>query len=428
MNFLSVPVPEDVRTAEIQGDFREAERRIEKWLNGELHPCMRLRLEYEKERIFRIRREYGISLQRGIERLKREIGYVKEETIEEWIRSGALDCRNIDGKMRCFNRFVDNLAFAEPAIAMRRKKKNAKTKELLLQTLIRMSTGESRKYRITAGIRLKIRKKYEGEKFRVWLPLPQERFQSEKVRIIASKPQVSYISTAEQRTAYFETREREINMEFEYEISEVSGGLEGEVKEEHKGEKLPHIAFTPYIKSLAERVAGDGDTMEKARRIYNWVTSHMRYFYVRNYGTYDNIGEYAAVNLRGDCGFHAILFIALCRAVGIPAKWQSGWFITPYYAGPHDWAQVFVNGEWYPVDASFGNLRRHTKVENEFYFGNLDAFRMIANDDILSPFNPRKMHWRSDPVDNQVGEVETDKNLYYGDFSWKIYFKDIKKI
>ncbi|NPA74655.1 MAG: transglutaminase domain-containing protein, partial [Euryarchaeota archaeon] len=97
--------------------------------------------------------------------------------------------------------------------------------------------------------------------------------------------------------------------------------------------------------------------------------------------------------------------------------------------GPHDWAMVYTDGKWLPVDGSFGNLHRHSRVENEFYFGNLDAFRMVANDDLLSEFNPKKRYWRSDPVDNQVGEVENEKeNIYYDGFSWKIYVKDFKKI
>ncbi len=38
----------------------------------------------------------------------------------------------------------------------------------------------------------------------------------------------------------------------------------------------------------------------------------------------DDIAEYCAVNQKGDCGVQALLFITLCRIVGIPARWQSG--------------------------------------------------------------------------------------------------------
>ena len=275
-----------------------------------------------------------------------------------------------------------------------------------------------------------MRKSVSNDRFRVWLPVPREGFQIEKVKILKTHPEISFLSDSAQRTAYFHTKERKIKIEFSYEISEVAGGMEGDVKDTFLSEKLPHIRFTPFLRNL-EKVITEGvdDKYGKLKLIYDWVTSHMRYFYVRNYGTYENIAEYAASNMKGDCGFHAILFITLARLAGIPAKWQSGWFISPYSVNPHDWAQVYIDDKWIPVDTSFGNIRRHTREENKFYMGNLDAFRMIANDDILVNFEPRKKFWRSDPVDNQVGEIETEYgNLYYDKFTWKLNIKEFERV
>ena len=52
---------------------------------------------------------------------------------------------------------------------------------------------------------------------------------------------------------------------------------------------------------------------------------------MREYFTISNISEYAATNLKGDCGVQAILFITLCRIAGIPAKWQSGLYVSTLY-------------------------------------------------------------------------------------------------
>ncbi len=429
MEFLSVPLPEDIEKLEKCGNFREARKKIDEYLARDYPQDMLLRLEYEKERLFRLRKEYSIPVSKAEEILKKNVKNFTLQKMEKWLKNGSLDCMQIDGRMRCFSRFLPNLVFAEPFLSTKKRKVDEKIKSLRLETIKRINIGELRKYRITAGIRLGIKKRYQP-KFRVWLPVPKEGFQVENVRILFSSPDFSFISDGAQRTAYFETKEREIKLEFSYEISEIGGGIEEEVKKEYLEEKYPHIVFSPYLKNLAHEIIGEEENdWEKARKIYEWVTSHMRYFYVKNYGIYRNIGEYAATNLKGDCGFHATLFITLCRILGIPAKWQSGWYVTPYYTGPHDWAQFYADGKWYPVDASFGNARRHTQEENRFYFGNLDAFRMIANDDLLTDFEPEKEFWRSDPVDNQVGEVETEeKNIYYDGFTWKIYAKEIKKI
>jgi hypothetical protein len=78
-------------------------------------------------------------------------------------------------------------------------------------------------------------------------------------------------------------------------------------------------------------------------------------------------------------------------------------------------------------DRKFEGKRQRNR--NDFYFGNMDAFRMIANDDLLVDFTPEKKHWRSDPVDNQRGEVENEsRNLYFDEFESKIYVKEFKRI
>ncbi|NPA75771.1 MAG: transglutaminase domain-containing protein [Euryarchaeota archaeon] len=424
-------IPERVQRLSCAGEFRRASREIDLLLEDENFKHIHSNLRWEKERMRRLRLEYSISEKRARQKLARHIGKYSETEFQQWLREGALDSRVIDSRLRFFNRFAENLIFYHPELKSRvRKKENAKLKSLLANAIVRISTGDVRKYRIRAGIKVQIKKRVPGDKFRAWLPFPRESMQVEKVRLINASPQNYYISNEKQRTIYFESPHREFEVEFEYIINEVHGGIEGAYAREHLKEREPHILITPFIKRLAMEIVGEEQEPAKmARKIYDWITTHMRYFYVRNYGTYENIGEYAATNLRGDCGFHAILFITLCRAVGIPAKWQSGWFVTPHYAGPHDWAQVFLDGKWYPVDASFGNLNRHGKLENEFYFGSMDAFRMIANDDLLTRFDPPKLHWRSDPVDNQVGEVETESgNVYYGRYSWKIYLREFQRV
>jgi hypothetical protein len=42
------------------------------------------------------------------------------------------------------------------------------------------------------------------------------------------------------------------------------------------------------------------------------------------------------------------------------------------------------------------------------YFGNLDPFRMVANSEFQTEFNPVRRFMRNDPYDNQTGEIETD--------------------
>ena len=100
-----------------------------------------------------------------------------------------------------------------------------------------------------------------------------------------------------------------------------------------------------------------------------------------------------ATRLKGDCGVFALLFITLCRCAGVPARWQSGLYTTPLEIGMHDWAQFYV--------APYGlDYRR------DFYFGNLDPFRMVAASEFQHEFDPPRRYMRYDPYDNQDGEAE----------------------
>ena len=130
---------------------------------------------------------------------------------------------------------------------------------------------------------------------------------------------------------------------------------------------------------------------------------------MRDYFQIDNINEYCAVNLRGDCGLQALLFIILCRINGIPARWQSGMAIEPTYSGSHDWAQFYLEGwGWLFADCSYGGsaYRFGAKERHEFFFGNLDPMRMVATRAFQAPLTPELTTFRVDPYDNQAGEIQ----------------------
>ncbi|MCD6275193.1 MAG: transglutaminase domain-containing protein, partial [Thermoplasmata archaeon] len=408
LSFLSVPLPYGIKEEIDRGNFKIARNIIKRYISRDIPEPLKHRLEYELERMRRLRMDFPYSREKALQILHKELKNFREEELDKWIDLGIVDRMLIDGKERFFVQFLANIIFLEPKLKKRRTRKDRLgeyLKNLIEESIKRINEGETKKYRVQAGIKLHIKKKIpEGEKYRVWLPLPRESFQSSNVKILAAEPANYYVSDEDlgQRTVYFESSRRDYHLEFVYEIEEVRGGVEGSRDEKYLHEKPPHIIFTPYLKTLAAQIAGDADNdYEKAYRIYKWITTHVNYTFVRAYSTYHNISEFVASSLRGDCGFMALLFITLCRILGIPAKWQSGWFITPKHASPHDWAQVYIDGKWLPVDASFGNAIRHGSMRNQFYFGNLDAFRMIANDEFMADFVPEKRFVRTDPTDNQ---------------------------
>lgn len=57
---------------------------------------------------------------------------------------------------------------------------------------------------------------------------------------------------------------------------------------------------------------------------------------------------------QGVCQDHSHVFIAMCKALGLPARYVSGYLYVPNSAhlASHAWAEVFLNNHWYSFDIS----------------------------------------------------------------------------
>jgi len=405
-------------------------------LGKEIEKALR---RYNKlEGIKRIKKDFPYLKEEALNIMKKGVKNFKEDEFKMWEKEGYIDKLIVDNREYFFSRFLDNLFFLNKELEKRRLRKNERAenaRKMLNERILNIRKGKKGVYRITAGITITLQEK---DSYRVWLPVPTENMQIKNIKILKTDP-VSYTISlkSKQRTVHFEAEQKTFGVEFQYDISEVlydidPNKVEGvESLDEYLSEKMPHISFTPYLRNLTNRIVGEEkNPYLKAKDIYHWITDNVRYTYVPEYSLFDNISEYVARNLRGDCGMHALLFITMCRIAGVPAKWQSGWYVTPNYASPHDWAQVYIKPYgWIPVDASFGNVRKNNELKRDFYFGALDAFRMISNEDFQVQFDPPKRYMRSDPIDNQRGEVENKKeNIYYDKFKWEISVKRFNRI
>jgi transglutaminase-like putative cysteine protease len=89
--------------------------------------------------------------------------------------------------------------------------------------------------------------------------------------------------------------------------------------------------------------------------IADWVRKHVEY----RYGTTD--AKTSAIDTAteriGVCRDFAHLMIAFCRALGIPARYASGYALDLDPPDFHGFVQVYLGGEWYNVDATTERLR-----------------------------------------------------------------------
>lgn len=104
------------------------------------------------------------------------------------------------------------------------------------------------------------------------------------------------------------------------------------------------------IKDMAKELAREHTTpIRFSQAAMKAVTNKMRY--VRQ--EHERGAAYAIENRVGDCTEYAALFTALCRANKIPARLEAGYAFDGKSWERHAWSQVWIRGQWIPVDPTW---------------------------------------------------------------------------
>jgi len=450
IEYLKITLPEDVLKLKYFGDFDGELKQIDKLLKKEIPTALRKRLEIEKDIIAVIKGQYPYSFKEAFQIMQKNIKDFKEEELTVLKEESTADWIFVNGEVHFQNRFFLNLIktredMAERLIIKDSADDGAKKTNLLNNTINEMKEKGAKAYfiKIKASVKIKEELNQPGKVIKVHIPIPANCQQIKNINILNTSPIAKYIAGENfpQRTAYFNEILRdnpEFSVVYSYEnhvkyVNPDPKEVSSIQPDFYTEELAPHIMFTPYIKELLKEIIGDEtNPLMRARKIYDFVTTKVMYSFMREYLTIENIPEYAAANLKGDCGVQALLFITLCRCAKIPARWQSGLYVTPFIVGNHDWAEFYIAPfGWLFADCSFGGsaYRSGSKDRWNFYFGNLDPFRMIANSKFQHDFNPNKKFLRGDPYDNQRGECEyEDRGLLYDEFDANAELIEIHEI
>ena len=443
LKFQNMGLPDDIQRRKLHGDFEGAIRLIDRRLNDAATPqAMRYCLEVHREMLRRLPGEFPYSRCDALAIIRERIPDFTEEEFEELVDARRIRWIYVNGEERYFNRFFSSLCKAAPGFAQR-----AGVSLPGVESAASGSAGDSRldlsmkkmkefgsastRIRIRATVRLKDEYFTPGMFLRVHLPIPAACQQQSDNRIEKLWPETGIIApeNAPQRTVCWEETMAD-NHEFGVEYSYIHTAVFTDAyhlkgKESSASfdteEQAPHIVFTPYIRALcAELTEGIDDPLGKARAFYDFITRNMHYTFMPDYFVLENIADACARNHTGDCGVFALLFLTLCRCSGIPAQWQSGLTAEPDFIGGHDWVRFYVEPYgWLFADPSYGTaaVRAGKEGRRQFYFGNLDPYRMVANSAFMENFTIPKQQWRADPYDNQLGEMETtDHGFPFGEY------------
>lgn len=448
--------PPAVAAAVDRGDFRGAEAAIAAALADPASTAaQRQALEFERERMRRIRLDFDLDRAAVLTRLRQSIPDLREQEFDAWDRDGLVERMDIDGQPRYFNRSVSNLFRLSPEAAARRappvqafdagpyERLHPHHAEVIAAAHDGATSVAPRRVRVTQSLVVDADAVPAGETVRAWIPFPRAiDGQQERIRLLDTAPAGGQVAPEEtlQRTVYLERTAvagEPTAFSVSYELTvyarhfaidpqRVQAPPDDPALAPFLAEEPPHIRFTPALRAFSAQVVGDETNPYRVAQKLFAAVDRIPWGGAREYSTLSSISDHALHANHADCGQQTLLLMALLRLNGIPARWQSGWAYSEDTEGHdtmHDWGALYLAPYgWVPMDVTTGQLASDDPALRWFYLGGLDAYRVAFNDGFSQQFVPAKHHFRSETVDSQRGEVEwAGGNLYFD--QWKYRFE-----
>jgi len=178
------------------------------------------------------------------------------------------------------------------------------------------------------------------------------------------------------------------------------------VEDEEFGKFLKPTSFCqsddPEIKKVAKGIVGkEKNSWRAAKNIAEWVKKEMTPNYDVGFASAKEILK----NREGDCSEHTVLTVALCRAVGIPARAAVGIMYARGMFAYHMWPEVYV-GRWIGLDAKWLAV---DKKSGEYY---TDATHIKFGRSLLDEYIFKEM---AQAVSEIIGKLKIEIIDYYLD-------------
>ena len=168
-----------------------------------------------------------------------------------------------------------------------------------------------------------------GEVIRAWLPIPRRYPFQDGFELLSTSSKILDLEdeNSSLRSLYLNSPQKRINRPLSKSntITRLTASISQSTPRmfcpaDEPGLKpflseAPHVAFTPEMKALSEKIAGsERDPYFKAKRFYDWISEQIKYSYATEYSTIRNISDYCRTKQYGDCGQGSFLLSSLSAA------------------------------------------------------------------------------------------------------------------
>lgn len=136
-------------------------------------------------------------------------------------------------------------------------------------------------------------------------------------------------------------------------LDEIPENIRGKYLENNEKFQYNHETIR---KALEKSVGNETNPYWMVRRIFNYIIENMYYEMSGGWNTAPTVLERG----NGSCSEYTFVFISMCRAAGIPARYVGSVVVRGDEASMddvfHRWAEVYIpNFGWIPVDGSRGD-------------------------------------------------------------------------
>lgn len=445
-------VPARISAMMENGEFNKVERLI-----GDGEEGM---TAYESDSVLaiisRIRSDFSLSYDEGVAAIMQKYPHASSRLIDDWEAANYIETKVIDGKKMMFAKSPRNVGLVAPELAVADRYKQMKGAANLAnfaRTAIEEADadgfGKWRRVKVKFAIDVDADAVDKGKTIRVWMPFPIESERQANATLLSSTDKVVFARDAVHNTIYMERKADgkaahfEAVMQYDVRSKTISQDAmlrrllpydtSSDIYKKYTAQELPQIQKSVDLNDLAWKIVGnETNPVLQASLVFNWIDARFPWAGAREYSTIPCLPRYVLERGYGDCGQVTLLYITLLRNLGIPARWESGWWLAPGDSGMHDWGEVYFEGiGWVPVDMSYGMIAAADTPEvAHFYKSGMDFYRFAANKGVCGLLSPEKKYVRSETVDSQLGEVEWDGGnlFYYKDWHPKFEILSIEEL
>jgi len=406
----------------------------------------------QKQNEIKLAIEFSLTFEEAKEIIVKHYPELKsDEDVRRFIVDRDIQRRTVDGFEMYFGEFEHNLFTRDPELVKREPEWSA-TNALLVKYLLseygpRQTPFANFKpdfspyfnpkdYLVEYTVHTERNLLPEKGSLKIWFPLPLQTATQENIYILEVTPEEAVVGVPriDGDIAYvlleFELSDLEedldISVEFTFRHYQQQFDIDPEKVGNYDTESSLYrdytksegsIYFDERFEQLARSIVGEEtNPYLQAKKIYYYVVENILYSYMAHVTIgAEGIPEsvYSFEHGYGDCGTQSIIFSALCRSIGIPARAPGGFQIFTGQLGSHFWAEFYLpNYGWVPVDTSAGQIATYTVgiTEEErqdfidYFFGNQDPLRFVVQNSV--DFMPDER-----PTDNQFLEI-TMQNPY----------------